>query len=264
MANKHGFIWYELLTTDAAAAINFYRHVVGWAITDSGMLGGRYDICNVGGRGVAGIMEMPPHLHELNVKPHWGGFIHVDDVDAMASNIRAAGGAIHRGPEDIPHVGRFAVAADPQGGVFTLFKPAPMTGEMPAAPAYNSPGTVSWHELVTTDWPAAWEFYSGLFGWTKSESMDMGPNGTYEMFSTSDQPATGGMMNAPKEMRAHMQRPFWTYYFVVDEINAAKSRVEAAGGTVQMGPHEVPGGMWIVQGTDPQGARFALVANAKA
>jgi len=27
-----------------------------------------------------------------------------------------------------------------------------------------------------------------------------------------------------------------------------------------MGPHEVPGGQWIVQCTDPQGAHFALVA----
>jgi uncharacterized protein len=27
-----------------------------------------------------------------------------------------------------------------------------------------------------------------------------------------------------------------------------------------MGPHEVPGGSWIMQGVDPQGAMFALVA----
>jgi len=31
------FAWYELLTTDAAAAMSFYTHVVGWTARDSGM-----------------------------------------------------------------------------------------------------------------------------------------------------------------------------------------------------------------------------------
>ncbi len=260
MAQKNDFIWYELLTTDPDAAVKFYNAVVGWTITDSGMPGDRYDICNAGKRGVAGIMEMPEHLREIKVPPHWGGYIHVDDVDAMADKVKAAGGAIHRGPDDIPHVGRFAVAADPQGGTFTLFKPAPMRSETTAMPPHDAIGMVNWHELVTTEWPAAWNFYSGLFGWTKAESIDMGPNGTYEMFSTNDLPSTGAMMNAPEAMRPHMRGPFWTYYFVVDEINAAKGRVEAEGGAVTMGPHQVPGGSWILHGTDPQGAHFALVA----
>ena len=42
-------------------------------------------------------------------------------------------------------------------------------------------------------------------------------------------------------------------------IAQAKESIEANGGTVAMGPHEVPGGDWIVIGTDPQGAEFALV-----
>jgi predicted enzyme related to lactoylglutathione lyase len=40
-------------------------------------------------------------------------------------------------------------------------------------------------------------------------------------------------------------------------------RVKAHGGQVVMGPHEVPGGSWIVQGLDPQGAGFALVSPAR-
>jgi len=31
-----------------------------------------------------------------------------------------------------------------------------------------------------------------------------------------------------------------------------------------MGPHEVPGGSWILQGQDPQGAIFALLQPASA
>jgi predicted enzyme related to lactoylglutathione lyase len=33
-----------------------------------------------------------------------------------------------------------------------------------------------------------------------------------------------------------------------------------AGGKVLIGPQEVPGGSWIANGLDPQGALFALVA----
>ena len=43
------------------------------------------------------------------------GYIGVDDVDAYARRVKKSGGAIHRGPENIPGVGRFAVAGDPQG-----------------------------------------------------------------------------------------------------------------------------------------------------
>jgi predicted enzyme related to lactoylglutathione lyase len=51
----------------------------------------------------------------------------------------------------------------------------------------------------------------------------------------------------------------WLYYFNVADIKAAESRVLAAGGTVLVGPHEVPTGSWIVQAQDPQGAKFAMV-----
>ena len=51
----------------------------------------------------------------------------------------------------------------------------------------------------------------------------------------------------------------WTYDFRVADIDAAKSKVEANGGTVMHGPQDVPGGDYILVGGDPQGAMFALV-----
>jgi predicted enzyme related to lactoylglutathione lyase len=79
--------------------------------------------------------------------------------------------------------------------------------------------------------------------------------GIYQLFATGDVPV-GGIMTKP----AVIPMPYWGYYFNVDGIDAAAARVTAAGGTVINGPHQVPGGQWIVQGTDPQGAVFALVA----
>ncbi|MBL8582982.1 MAG: VOC family protein, partial [Rhizobiaceae bacterium] len=65
----------------------------------------------------------------------------------------------------------------------------------------------------------------------------------------------GGMYNKPKEVPV----PAWLFYFNVDDIDAAVERVKANGGSILMGPSEVPGGSWIVQAQDPQKAYFALV-----
>lgn len=246
MANSH--VWYELITTDQPAAERFYADVVGWKMTDSGMPGMKYTIINAGETPVGGVMSMdngPP--------PVWMGYIGVDDVDAYAAKVKAAGGAVHKGPEDIPGVGRFAVVVDPQGAAFVLFKGngAPDPEPLP----YMTPGTTGWHELHTTDWEAAWDFYSGLFGWAKDEAMDMGPMGTYQLFGTgAGANAVGAMFNS-----SDAPRPMWLYYFGVPSIAAAQAKIEAGGGKVINGPMEVPGGMWIVNALDPQGAMFALV-----
>ena len=83
----------------------------------------------------------------------------------------------------------------------------------------------------------------------------MGAMGTYLLFNTGGD-AVGGMMNSPDNFR-----PLWLYYFNVENIDAAKDRVEASGGEVFQGPHQVPGGSWIIQARDPQGAMFALVGS---
>jgi predicted enzyme related to lactoylglutathione lyase len=82
----------------------------------------------------------------------------------------------------------------------------------------------------------------------------MGPMGIYQLFATRDVPV-GGMMTRNDAIPA----PVWLYYFNVDEIGAAVARVTDAGGQVLNGPHQVPGGSWIAQCRDPQGAMFAMV-----
>jgi uncharacterized protein len=114
---------------------------------------------------------------------------------------------------------------------------------------------VGWHELHARDGAKAWAFYSGLFGWTKAEALDMGPMGVYQTFGTGGTTG-GGMMTKMPDAPA----PFWLYYFNVAAIDAAMARVMKGGGKVLMGPHQVPTGQWILQCTDPQGAMFALVA----
>ena len=80
-------------------------------------------------------------------------------------------------------------------------------------------------------------------------------------------------MNAPFQARAGLRDPFQA--FVCDDSTAdmlrpvavehgwSPEKVNKGGGKILMGPHEVPGGSWIVQCVDPQGANFALVATKR-
>lgn len=246
------FVWYELATPDAPAAQTFYQHVIGWDAKDAGMPGLAYTLLSTGAQMVGGIWSMAGADCDEGAKPGWVGYIGVENVDAHAGRVKECGGSILRPPADIPEVGRFAVAADPYGAVFMLFKGS---GEMGAPAAPGSPGHIGWHELHAGDGAGAFAFYSKLFGWTKAEAMDMGAQGVYQIFAIDGVPA-GGMMTRMPETPA----PFWLYYVNVKAIDPALQRVAEAGGKLIMGPMEVPGGSWIAQCLDPQGVIFAMVA----
>ena len=157
---------------------------------------------------------------------------------------------------DVPTVGRFAVLSDPQGALFAIFTASGTTPGHEGSPAV---GEFSWHELATHDQPAAFRFYEMLFGWTKTNAMDMGEMGTYQMYGRGDV-ELGGMFNKPAEMPGP---PAWTHYIMVDDINSAAEATKAGGGQILNGPMEVPGGDMIFQAMDPQGAMFAAHAKKK-
>lgn len=256
MTNWHGkFVWYELMTSDPKAAETFYRNVVGWGAQDASPPGMSYTMFSAGETPVGGLMTIPEDARKSGARPGWNGYVAVDDVDARAAQVPQEGGTVHHAPTDIPGIGRFAVVADPQGAILALFKGS---GEPPPPAVPGTPGHAGWHELYALDQATAFPFYSKLFGWTKAEPFDMGPMGLYQIFQWGDQPI-GGMMNKPESVPA----PFWGYYFNVDGIDAAAARVKAGGGQVLNGPHEVPGGDWIIQCTDPQGAMFSLVSKTR-
>jgi hypothetical protein len=252
-APRGKFIWYDVMTTDPKAGTSFYDEVVGWESQDFPMAAGNtYTIFKKGPTMVAGLMKLPDEARAMGTPPCWNGYIAVEDVDAYAKRIKEAGGAIHREPEDIPDVGRFAVAADPGGAVFLIFKPG--SDESPVQHDPMAPGYVGWNELYAEDLDREFAFYSRLFGWTKDTAMDMGPMGTYQIVAMAGTPS-GGMMKRPPQV----PHACWNYYIGVDSIEAAAARVKARGGQVLMGPQEVPGGAFVIQARDPQGAHFALI-----
>ena len=246
------FVWYDLMTTDVAAAKAFYGPIIGWTMLESPLAAG-YTVLHVGETPVAGLMMLPPEVAQAGARPHWQGYIGVADVDAAAAKLAEAGGTVHHAPGDIPHVGRFAAVADPQGAHFILFRGA---GTPPEPIPHGTPGTVGWRELHAVDGATAFDFYAAQFGWAKAEAHDMGPMGLYQLVSVGGAMPMAGMMT---RMSADIP-PHWNYYINVADINAAAEAVKAGGGQVVNGPMEVPGGQWVLQGFDPQGAFFALVA----
>ena len=243
-----GFVWYDLATTDPAAAAIFYAAVVGW--TPVPVPEKPYTVLQIGSAMLAGLHALPDEVAARGVPPHWSGHVHVDDVDASLARVLAAGGICKYGPADVPDIGRMAVVTDPQGAHFYLFAPCYGTAE----PAPMSPGSIGWRELRTHDPEAALAFYAAMFGWQRDRAIDMGPMGIYQLFAYGGSDR-GGIMAMPGSGTAH-----WLYYFVVEGIDAAHGRVVGGGGVVLHGPQEVPGGAWTLTCRDPQGGHFALVA----
>src|SRR5262249_30306010 len=140
------FIWYDVMTSDTKAATAFYSQVMGWDAQEHAMPDNRtYTVFSKGPAVVAGLMGIPEELCAEGAKPCWSGYVATDNVDADAARVAAAGGAIKRRPTDIPNVGRFAVVADPGGGVFLLFKPD--TAEAPKPVGPMTAGPVRRHQL---------------------------------------------------------------------------------------------------------------------
>ncbi len=124
---RHGaFSWCELLTSDVEAAKRFYTTLLGWTTEDvSVMEGMTYTVVKTGDEGIGGIMAMPPHI--AGAPPHWGAYITVENVDAVARKAQELGAKTIVPPTDIPHVGRFYTFQDPQGAinsVITYIRPA--------------------------------------------------------------------------------------------------------------------------------------------
>ena len=261
MPNAHGsFIWYELMTKDPVAAKAFYDDVVGWDIDAAAPPGPMdYRMIKASDGMAGGVLKLDAESLAGGGRPMWLAYFGVDDVDATVNAIKADGGDIHLSPFDAPGVGRIAMASDPQGVPFYVMRGA--SDDKSTAYQRMGVGHVSWNELLTTDDAAALAFYEKHFNIEKAgEPMSMGDMGDYTFIANGDSKgdAVGAVMRAPPGAPKQ-----WNFYFRVPDIDAAKAKIEARGGTILRGPMEVPGGEMVISAVDPEGVSFGLVATAK-
>ncbi|GFE18564.1 hydroxylase [Streptomyces glebosus] len=235
--------WVELGTSDVAAAKVYYRQVFGWcAETDPRQEAGGYTTLYLGEDPVAALTP----LYAPGQPTAWTVSFAVRDADAVSAAVTEAGGRLLTGPMDVFDAGRFAVLADPEGAVFSVWQARSFAG----AAVFNAPGSLGWVELATRDPEAAKAFYTTVFGWT------VGTHEDYPQWGV-DGADFGGLSALdefyPEDIRAH-----WLPYFAVADVDGTAARAAESGGMLLVPPTEVPHGPKVAVIRDPQGASFGI------
>lgn len=114
------FSWNELYTRDIPAARDFYKKVFGWGVEETEFSGGAYTLFQVGGRNIAGGMDMSSLLPPT-VPPHWLVYFTVENTAESIATAQELGAKILAGPHDTP-MGPMAVIEDPVGAVFATIQ----------------------------------------------------------------------------------------------------------------------------------------------
>jgi len=235
--------WVELGTKDPDAAKSFYHELFGWrAETDPRSEGMGYTFMYVGEAAVAAITP----LFTPEQPTAWTISFATTDADGSAEAIRAGGGTLIVEPMDALDMGRFVVAADPSGAIFSVWQAA----SFPGAGLLNEPGALGWVELATRDTALAKEFYSRVLGWSVTTGE------MYTQWGTGGKDF-GGMLDMTDQFPADIE-PYWMPYFAVADVDTSAERAALLGATVTLPPTDVPDGPRLAVLRDPQGAVFGI------
>lgn len=239
----HGvFSWVDIGTNAREGAVAFYTGLFGWEAQDTGEETGHYTIVSKDGRQVAAISP----AQENAGPPFWATYVNVDDVDAVAGKVEAAGGKVVAGPMDVMSFGRMAVLTDPTGAFISAWQARDHIG----AQLVNEPGSLVWNELSTSDLAAAKGFYSAVFGW--------GWAGTEEYAEVQvGGRSIGGAAPRRPELPASVP-DHWLVYFASADVDADVQKAVGLGASVMAEPMDIPGTGRIAVVADPQGATFGL------
>jgi hypothetical protein len=260
MANidKHpvgSFCWFELATTDQAAAKKFYTALFGWDVNDSPMgPDDFYSMFKLSGRDAGAAYTMRKEQRAQGVPPHWMVYIAVASADQAVSKAAQLGGTVLAPAFDVMEIGRMAVIQDPTGAIFSVWQPRSHAGTT----ITGVDNTFCWADLSTPDPDKAGKFYSGLFGWElMTDPKDSSgyihiKNG--EDFIGGIPPATHRNPNAP---------PHWLVYVRVGDAESSARKAGELGAKILMPPRAMENvGTWSII-ADPQGAVLALFKSAR-
>lgn len=241
---NNAFCWHGVISTDTAAARDFYSQVLPWSAIDTEM-GGEPVVMFAAGD-IPRLHLGSPQME--GVPSHFSNYLRVADVDALTAQAIEAGGTQIVPPTDIPP-GRFSVVTSPSGAAVCLFHEADeATAQNPPA----GPGAVHWVELHSTDVAADRTWLETVFGYEITEMpMPMGPY--YLLNDGGGQ--RGGMMKA-----MHPGAPsMWLTWIQVPDVDATVANAKGKGGTSLTDLMDVDGvgRMGIVQA--PDGAVFGVI-----
>ena len=159
-------LWSELMTSDPRPLRRSTTGVIGWDVGAFPASPQPYTVFNrSGGSPVAGVMATP---EGMKAPPFWAMYVGAVKLEDTAARIKRLWRQRVFPVIEVPTVGRMQMMKDPQGAAFYIYQPASAERQPEAAAEL---GEASWHELTTTDAPAALKFYSDVFGWQPSEAL---------------------------------------------------------------------------------------------
>jgi predicted enzyme related to lactoylglutathione lyase len=245
------FSWIDLAATDREAANAFYSELLGLGSVDApagpDMV---YTMLTLSGKPVAAVYEITEEQRGRGMRPHWDSYVTVESVDEVVEKVRALGGTVLQEAFDVFDAGRMSVIKDPTGAALALWEPK---GEI-GARYKNTPGSLCWNELVTTDTERAKAFFTQLFGWDSHTSEMI--NITYTAFMIGETPVAG-MYKVSEEMGAVPSH--WLPYFAVEDCDKSFVKAQELGATVIQPPTDIPRTGRFAVLLDPQGAAFAIL-----
>ena len=256
MAHPHGtFCWFELATSDQAAAKAFYGALFGWQPVDSPMgPGDTYTIFKLDGQDVGAAYTLRQDQRDQNIPPNWTAYVAVDNVDDAAMLAARLGGNVLAQPFDVGEHGRMAVISDPTGAVVALWQANQHAGTSFTG---RHDSTICWADLSTPDQERAAAFYTALFGWKMVAGDDLTPATPGDFFHIANgSTLIGGI--APPEHRQPGTPPHWLIYIAVPNCHDTETRVAGLGGTVLSKTFPVGTDGFAAILTDPQGAAFGI------
>jgi len=104
--SPHGrFVWYEMLTVDKDASIDFYKEIVGWGTQDWEDGEMPYTMFTIGDAPVAGIMDLPEEARAAGAPPHWLAYVSTPDTDATVEQAKELGAHRLPGADERPWPG---------------------------------------------------------------------------------------------------------------------------------------------------------------
>lgn len=240
------FCWFELATSDQAAAKDFYSKVFGWTNNDTPMGPEQYyTTFEVDGKAVSAAYGMDKAQLDRGVPSHWNLYVSVANCDVSTGKAESLGATVVMPAFDVMEHGRMSVIQDPTGAMVCLWEGRNHHG----AQSVGETNNFCWWELNTRDTEKAKAFYTALFDWTTGGSPE------YTEWKSGES-TIGGMMEIQADWGP--VPPNWLSYVAVTNCDEIAEKIKSLGGSVMMGPMDIPNMGRFAVVADPQKAVFAI------
>lgn len=256
-------IWFDLMSSDPDASMQFYADLLGWGFASVDMGGGSfYHLAIDNDRNIAGIGNLPPDVDIGERESMWLTHLYTADARETADKVANAGGRILTQPHDIEVpgqdeiVGARCTLSNPAGGIFSLWQ----SGVGQGCEVFGEPATFCWVEYHTSNVEAATRWHGNIFGVQfdamEVEETDGSGSAVLHMMKCGTNDTSCAFVEVqPKRMSD--QTTFWMNYVMVTDIEESARRAEELGAQVPYGIGSIPFGSYATV-IDPQGAIFGL------